>query len=253
MKYEVRGWVPRTVASVLAAAFFCPQVSGQDFEELLDNLAVKRQQLQSLHFVTSTKTTSKRETTEVRRELWEQREGDLLKYRLETATTRTGAGAKPDGTPPEKSVVVSDGRREWRELRVQGSIMAVASKPTARDEFYELRLLLDQGKARKKAGEMVGEEKCIVLEIVGSDDDEDSDDRPQDLRPKGDRFKASFWISERYGLILKQVTRRSDGSRVELGVLKLAVNKPVEPEKFAYTPPEGATVIDVDAFKNRKK
>ncbi len=62
----------------------------------------------------------------------------------------------------------------------------------------------------------------------------------------GDRCKATYWISETYGAVLKSVITRAGRTRTELDTVEFKVNIPIEDAKFVYDPPDDATVLDAE-------
>ena len=206
-----------------------------DVTDLLKKLETRRGQARTLHHVTKTIARTGGVTRETTTETWEKRDGKTVKWRIARTTKTTGGEGKTDKKEPEvQSLTVSDGKTEWRELPMRPGVMAVKGKPVPAPEYEGIRTTLRRGKARIRPQETVRGRMCIVIEAVGREDD----------KP----FKATYWIGERSGLVLKSVVKRADLASTEMVTTQLVLDEPVDDSMFAYSPPSGATVIDTEAI-----
>ncbi len=218
--------------TVLIALAACPCLADEP-AELLKKLAERRVQVKSLHQITIEKTKATEGSATVMVELWEKRDGKTLKQHVVRESAKGKAGDKTLGKAA-RSVTLTDGKTAWREVPIGESKLVVKSKPSPTDEFSEIKQRLSDGRARSKSGGKVKDLECVLFEIVGSG--------------KADSFKASYWVSEKYGIILKRTYNAADGTHSELITTELKINEPVDDAKFAYTPPAGASVIDTEAM-----
>ncbi|UCC31437.1 MAG: hypothetical protein JSU86_04005 [Phycisphaerales bacterium] len=213
---------------------FCISASarGEPADEFLDKLERRRTQLQTLHQVT--KATSRegdivRETTT---QTWEKRTGKTLRIHRSTKIKTLKKGGKP--VSEVETLTVVDGEHEWRQMPVGDRTMVFKSKVSDLGALNDIRATLRSGKGRITGRENIHREPCVVLEVSGGD--------------KSDRFKATYWISESYGVLLKSVSTRADRSRTEMDTAELEVSAAIQDTKFVYTPPEGATVLDTGSI-----
>jgi outer membrane lipoprotein-sorting protein len=124
-------------------------------------------------------------------------------------------------------------------MPVMGSKKIVfKGKATGRGEFEDIRSMAGRGEARLRGEETVLDQPCTQLEIKGKEG--------------GDHFLASYWISERYGVVLKSVVESADQSVTETRVTEFKVDEPVADSLFEYKPPADAQVIDNDAIGKKK-
>ncbi|MCH9002548.1 MAG: hypothetical protein IIC02_08235 [Planctomycetes bacterium] len=221
---------PRKAALVVAVAFaILPlAVRASDADKLLKSLEERRGRVKSLHTVTETAIRQKEVMCKTRFEYWELTAAKVRKTRRveRTETPRKGKD-KPEIT---ESVSVSDGQFLWSELGDTGGIMVIKSVATASDDFGGLRDVMRGGKARTRPGEELLGMKTVVIEVVGSG--------------LGASFKATYWIGEKNGIILKSRVTNSDGSRIEMDTSVCEIDKKIPESTFAFTTPDGAKVID---------
>ncbi len=222
-----------TVAALVLLTFAGP-ARGAPLAELLDRLQKQRARVQTVQM--TTKSTSRQ--TDVTRistiRTWEKRDGEVRKSRV---LSETAIGTKPrKGVKSKVSIALTvlDGKWEWRQTRVRESIMVFKSRPATRNEFDRLRDKVRRGDARIKGKETIIGQPCVILEIVSG--------------KGGRRARSTYWISESHGLILKSIVTNADRTSMEMTTTALQVNEPIADAKFAYTPPAGATVIDMEGF-----
>ncbi|MDO8632600.1 MAG: hypothetical protein Q7R41_19125 [Phycisphaerales bacterium] len=203
----------------------------------LAELEKQRNKINTLHTVAKTTTRMGARNRETTIETWEKRADGKNKMRRVTHTKAvTAQGAEP---VEMETVMVRDGTTSWREMPVMGSKMIVfKGKTTERGEFEGIRSMADKGEARLRGEETVLDQPCTQLEIKGKEG--------------GDHFLASYWISERYGVVLKSVVESADQSVTETRVTEFKVDEPVADSLFEYKPPADAQVIDNDAIGKKK-
>ena len=202
---------------------------GQTPHELVAGLEKRRAKVRTLDHVTRTisrEGTAIRETTT--RSL-EKVADKGVKSRQESTVKTTDKSGKQTSTV--KAVTVSDGTYEWREMPVGDRMMVFKSKVSRRNPLGDVKRTLGLGRARIKGHESIHRESCVVLEVLAG---------------SAERFRATYWISESYGVVLKSVILKADSSRTEMDTVEFKVNSPIEDGKFVYRPPDGATVVDTD-------
>ena len=212
----------------------------KEVEELLSKLEKQRQQLRTLHLVTKTLThglqaTGAPATKETIMETWEKRDAQVIKRRMQSTikTAASNEGAKP--AAEMRFLTVSDGQTQWTEMPLQTGRVVYKSTPSPRDEFYEIRGYLREGKGRIRHRETIHGQSCVIVDMVSEQ--------------QGKRYKATFWISEESGVVLRSALKRDDQGVWEKSTVELKINEPIDDSKFSYTPPDGTRVIDADAMK----
>ncbi len=224
-------WVtPRQAAFVVALAFsILPfTVRASDAEKLLKSLEERRGKVKSLHTVSETAIRQHEALSKTRFEYWELTAANVRKTRRVERTETSKKGK--DKPTISQSVSVSDGEFLWSELSDTAGKMVIKSVATASDDFGSLRDVMRTGKARTRPGEELLGMKTVVIEVVGSG--------------AGASFKATYWIGEKNGILLKSRMTKSDGSRVETDTSVCEIDRKIPESTFAYTTPDGATVID---------
>lgn len=226
----------RSCAAVVLLAGSARCLAG-DVSDKLAELEKQRNKINTLHTVAKTTTRMGAGNRESTIETWEKLADGKHKLRRVFRTKTVAAqGAEPTET---ETVMVSDGTTAWRETPVMGSKMIVfKGKATKRGEFEDIRSMAGRGEARLRGEETVLEQPCIQLEIKGKEG--------------GDQFLASYWISERYGVVLKSVVESADQSVTETRVTEFKVDETVADSLFAYKPPADAQVIDSDSIGKKK-
>ena len=221
---------PWKAAFVVALAFgMLPlAVRASDADKLLKSLEERRGRVKSLHTVAETAIRQQEALSKTRFEYWELTGANVRKTRRVERTETSKKGK--DKPKISNSVSVSDGQFLWSELGDTGGTMVIKSVATASDDFGGLRDMMRRGKARTRPGEKLLGMKTVVIEVVGSG--------------AGASFKATYWIGEQNGLILKSRVTNSDGSRIETDTSVCEIDKKIPESTFAYTTPDGAKVID---------
>ena len=220
----------RKAALVVAVAFaILPlAVRASDVDKLLKSLEQRRGRVKSLHTVTETAIRQQEVTRKTRFEYWERNTADTRKTKR---VGRTETPKKGEDKPQIiESVSVSDGQFLWSELAGTGGKTIIKSVATASDDFGGLRDVMRRGKARTRPGEELLGMKTVVIEVVGSG--------------VGGAYKATYWIGEKNGIILKSRVTNSDGSRIETDTSLCEIDRKIPESTFAYTTPDGAEVID---------
>ncbi|MFQ5463408.1 MAG: outer membrane lipoprotein carrier protein LolA [Phycisphaerae bacterium] len=216
------------VLAVLVLLSHPASCEANDWDGVLDQLARRREAIKSLHHKYAVSAGSRDAMTKTTTETWELlTEAGRKRVTVSRDVTKRG-DANPAADRPTK--LVSDTEYQWQEMPIGSTLLVVKSKAKPVDEFHALRQLLSQGRARKRNAEDIAGTPCLVIECVGG--------------KQGSRYKSTFWISQKYGLILKQVTESADGQRRALMTESLEVGKPLDAGMFAYAPPEGARVVD---------
>jgi outer membrane lipoprotein-sorting protein len=208
-----------------------------DVSDKLAELEKQRNKINTLHTVAKTTTRMGAGNRETTIETWEKlADGKHKMRRVFRTKTVAAQGAEPVET---ESVMANDGTTAWKETPVMGSKkMVFKGKAVERSEFEGIRSMVDRGEARLRGEETVMEQPCIQLEIKGKEG--------------GDQFLASYWISARYGVILKSVVENADQSVTETRVTEFKVDETIADSLFAYKPPADAQVIDSDSIGKKK-
>lgn len=214
---------------VATVSWLAPAVAdGAEPEALLKTLQERRNQVKSLHTVTETIVHQKELTRKTRFEYWERKGDKTWKTRRVGRTESNAKGSK--GPQVADSLTVSDGQSEWSELPGAGTKIVIKSAAIREDDYDRVFASMKRGKARTKPGEKVQGLETIVIEIVSGG--------------HASPFKATYWVSERHGVILRSRVRNADGSSLEMETTLCEVNATIPDEKFIYTAPEGVKVID---------
>lgn len=221
---------PRKAVFVVALAFAILPLTARasDADKLLKSLEERRGRVKSLHTVTETVIRQQGVMRKTRYKYWELTAANVRKTRrVERTETSKKGKDKPEIS---QSVSVSDGQFLWSELGDTGGIMVIKSVATASDDFGSLRDVMRRGKTRTRPGEELLGMKTVVIEVVGSG--------------VGGAYKATYWIGEKNGIILKSRVTNSDGSRIETDTSLCEIDRKIPESTFAYTTPDGAEVID---------
>ncbi len=209
--------------------------TAETVEELLDKLQAKRAQVQTLHQEKRTTLREGETTRESTVLLWEKRSGGTVRTRVVTKTSIRKKGVK--GAVETETLAVSDGKNEWRQVPVAGKTMVFRTKAGARTDLDQVRAAIAEAKARIKGREYILRESCVIIEILSGG--------------RGTGFKATYWVSEKYGIVLKSVSRRADRTGMEMVTTTLKVDEPIDDGQFTYTPPANATVLNTDEIKKK--
>jgi outer membrane lipoprotein-sorting protein len=223
MLWILSGWL------VCCAA---PAASADPVSELLAKLEQRRERARSLQHTTRTVSRDGDVVREATSRLWELRTGGAHKVRLATTVETSRKGGR--SLSRVDTVTVFDGTHEWRQMPVDDQVMVIKAKASSRKGLDDVRAMMKAGNPRMKGRENIHQEPCVVLEVLGGG--------------RNDRFRATYWISESYGVVLKSSISRADRSATEMETVSLKVDEPIEDGIFVYKPPEGATVLDTGAL-----
>ncbi|MFQ5413481.1 MAG: outer membrane lipoprotein carrier protein LolA [Phycisphaerae bacterium] len=233
------GWCGRCTAAgaAIILAVATPPARAVSPEELVEKLSKRYQALRSIYTVTTTVTTpagAGRPTT-VTRKLWLKRDGDVVKTRIVSRSAGKGGGGRTSGGSGR--VAISDGHTSWREIRVQGRTMVFKSPAVVKDPLDDLGKRLAHGRGKVLKRETIAGEACVLLEIT--------------FGQKRRTRKETYWLSERYGVVMKSLRVLPDGSTSETTTSQLTVNQPIADAQFTYAIPDGATVVDTATIGGR--
>ena len=204
-------------------------------EEALTRLEKARAEVKTLRFEATTTVVDGDITRESTAKTLERIHEGKRHSRVESRTKVRAKGGG-DSSAQSRSVSVIDGDWEWREVPVGGTTMVVKARPTAKNEFSRAREWMQKGQAKIKGHEKIEDESCLVLEIGPKDKE----------KGRTDAIQATYWISERYGLIMKSRVVLGEGNRIEMKVTEFAAGESLPADAFTYTPPPGAKVIEGD-------
>jgi len=204
--------------------------------DVLPSLEKRRARVRNLHH--KTETTIKDEKGSVIRtlvlETWEHRDGDTRRFKtVSRSHTPKSGGDDADKKKATESVTVSDGKHVWREVRRGDTLMVVKSGGDPAPN--ELESLSRASRALVMGEERVDGHPCIVIESR--------------TKHGGESGSAKYWVSESYGIILRSKVKQRDGSTSVTTTKHLEINEPLSSVKFTYSPPEGATVVDMAQFE----
>lgn len=236
MSTDLPGFVCRGgLMSAWILGLLAAPVTAETVEELLEKLQAKRVQVQTLHQEKRTTLREGETTRESTVHRFEKRSGGIVRSRVVTKTSTSKKGVK--GAVETETLAVSDGKNEWRQVPVAGKTMVFRTKAGTGTDLDEVRAAIAEGKARIKGREHILRESCVIIEILSGG--------------RGTGFKATYWVSERYGILLKSVSRRADRTGMEMVTTTLKVDEPIDDGQFTYTPPANATVVNADAIKKK--
>jgi len=209
----------------------------EDPKEKLAELKKKREKVATLYIKATSVSRSGSGTRESNIETWEKNSDGKQKFRREVT-----AKVEP-GTPKEQaaapSLMIRDGETAWREMDVPGKKMVFRAKAQKLNEYNEIESLLEKkGIAKIRDSEKILDQPCVLLEIREKAN-------PEDL-------VGSYWISEKYGIVLKSVVESAGATITEMKVGEFKVDEDISESKFAYKPPPDAQVFDENLDKSKK-
>lgn len=204
-------------------------VRGESATEAVDRLEKKAVGVNSLYMATRNMSEEDKTKKQSSLKIWRKKAGDKWKSRVVSTPESQDKDQKP-------TVTVSDGQTEWREIQLGDKPMAFKSKASSNtpNDFAEIKSRLKMGEGKIKDKEKVEGHSCVVIEITGTEN--------------GNRFQASYWISEEHGLVLRNKFERADRTKSESIATEVKVNDNISDSEFAYTPSAGVTVVDTDAM-----
>ena len=225
--------ITKTFFKLLAASvvFVALQASATRAEEAADKVAELkklREKIATLHMVATSITRSGSGTRELRIESWEKNAGGKQMFkRWVTAKTEPGTPKEQTAAP---SLTIKDGVTAWRELDLGDKKLVFKGKSETRNEYFDIDPLLGNGVAKIGNGDKLLDQPCVLLEIREKANPED--------------IIASYWISERYGVVLKSVVESAGATITEMKVTEFKLDEELPDSLFSYRPPANAQVID---------
>jgi outer membrane lipoprotein-sorting protein len=108
--------------------------------------------------------------------------------------------------------------------------MVFKGKPETRTEYNDMEPLLSNGIAKISSAEKLLDQPCVLLEIRE--------------KANPDDIMASYWISERNGLVLKSVIESPGATITETKVTELKLDEEIPDSKFEYKPAGNAQIIE---------
>lgn len=199
-----------------------------DADKLLKSLEERRAKVKSLHTVTEMVIRQPKAVRKTRFEYWESTTGETRKTkRVGRAEILEKGKDKPHIA---ESATISDGEFQWSELPGTGTKTIIKSLATESHDFGGIHDAMRGGKARTRPGEKLLGMKTVVIEVVS--------------RAVGASSKATYWIAEQNGIILKSRVTSSDGRNVEMDTSVCEIDIKIPESTFVFTAPDGAQVID---------
>lgn len=220
---------------VLCAGFATSSAWADNPTETFDKLSKKLESVKSLYMASKvTVEENKAERTTTLRS-WYKKSDAGWKNRTESLANSLDPKAG-DKDKKVEMVSVCDGANEWREMAVADKKMVFKSKAGANTgpDLSEIKARLKSGEVKVSTGEKVLGHTCVMFDVNGTDN--------------GEKFQATFWLSEDHGLVLKSRMKRGDRIKTEIVVTEVKVNDAIADSQFTYTPAADATVVDTDAM-----
>lgn len=220
----------RVVPASILALVLVPMARAETTAEAVHRLQKQREGIKTLYLVTKTTVHKPKRTNETTAERWEKRYGDTVKMR------RHSIGQQQFGPNDQQieSLTVRDGQYEWRETKGQKRHVVFRSQHRNQNELQEIKRAIAKDRARHRKGESVLGHPCIVFDFVSGNEASQS--------------KATYWVSEEYGVVLKSEMTRPNGASTEMIASKMKVNEPLDDDLFTYEPDEDVRVIDAAKF-----
>ena len=218
----------KTVVWILFPALCGVCMAADPFEEKLDDLKTKREKISTLHMTATSTSRSESGTRESKIESWEKNSDGIQKYRRQVTSKVDSAMAEDQAGA--NTLIVKDGQTAWRETVIPGKTLVLKSKANPHTEYDDLKKLLAKGTGKFHETQPLLDQPCVLLEIRD--------------KKKADDVLASYWISERYGIVLKNVIKNANGSTTDMKVTEFKVDVEIRDSLFSYQPPEGAQVYD---------
>lgn len=203
-------------------------LAADDSAERLAALKKKREALATLHLIGTSLARSAAGTRELRIETWEKNHGESHKLRREV-TGKANPGTADESTTAT-TLVIKDGTNAWREVGTAEKKVVFRSTPKKRTEYHELESIAEKGIVKIREGESFINQPCVVV----------------DVRHKAnpDDVIASYWISEKYGVVLKSTVKSDDATVTEWAASDIQVDEEISDAKFSYKPSYDAQVIE---------
>jgi hypothetical protein len=212
----------------LAIGIFAAQaVRADEVQDRLAALRKKRESVGNFYLVSSTVTRNAQDTREAHVQLWESIGGGKQKARR-VIQTKINPGT-PEQVEAAPTMMVKDGERAWREVDMGDKKLVFSGDAKIHHEYVEMEPLLKKGVASFHPGEKILDHDCARFEI-------------RDAKNESNVL-ATYWISERTGLVLKSVIQSAPDTTTQSTAQELNLDQAFSPTAFNYKPPEGAKVI----------
>lgn len=205
-----------------------PITRGDEVADKMADLKKLREKIPALHMVATSVSRSATGTRELKIETWEKEADGKRKVRR-VITPKADPGIPKDQSAAP-SLMVKDGDTAWREMDTGGKKLVFKAKADNRNEYTDVESLLRDGIAKFSSADKLLDHPCVLLEIRE--------------KANPDEIKASFWISERTGLVLKSVVNSPGATVTETKVTTLKLDGEVPNSLFTYRPPQDAQVIE---------
>lgn len=187
-----------------------------------------RSKVTTMHMVATSIIRSGSGTRESRVEAWEKNvDGKHLYKRWVTAITEPGTPKEQAAAP---SLLVKDGVTAWRTIDLGDKKLVFKAKSENRNEYTDIEPLLASGVAKISKSDKVLDEPCVLLEIREKANPED--------------IMASYWISERTGIVLKSIVESAASTITEMKVTEVKVDESIADSLFQFTPSGDAQIIE---------
>ncbi len=217
-------------------------------DELLSALETARSEVRTLHKVTETTQATRTMTSRTVTELWQEKADAGLKLRRHERTDREHQFADSSNAALEQ-LAVYDGTHLWMQRQLGVDIEVFKSdtaEPPTGFSLAQIRDRLVGNVARRLPDETVNGHECAVLQIINT-------------QPNAREPDVIYWLSKEHGLLVKTKEtvgggggKRTLSERVTQAV-ELAVNEPIDPQRFTYQPPAGVVVADVAKMRAAMK
>lgn len=220
------------------AVLIAPLSSAQaaDPAEILKKLASRRAEIKSLDHLTETVVRTANSSRRTKSHCLEERLDGQIRFRLLEESVTTGSDKKESTS---SSLTVCDGTTQWQEKAAAGAAFVIKGQCVTPKPLSDVLALAKNAKTRIRTSDTIHGQPCQVVDIVG--------------QRNGKTFKATFWITDQGGLVLRSAEVDSGGLKVEMNTLALKINGPIEKSPFAYEPPKNARVIDTGKMKSLRE
>ncbi len=215
----------------LNVVFVALHASATRAEEAADKIAELkklREKIVTLQMVATSASRSGSGTRESNIETWEKNaNGKQMFKRWVVAKTEPGTPKEQTAAP---SLMVKDGVTAWRELDMGDKKLVFKGKAETRNEYFDIEPMLSSGVAKISNSDKLLDQPCVLLEIREKANPED--------------IIASYWISERYGVVLKSIVESAGATITEMKVTELKVDETIPDSLFAYKPSGDAQIVE---------
>lgn len=222
--------------SVAVLIFPVASSMADDPIEILKKLAARRAEVKSLDHVTKTVVQRDGHVRKTKSHRIEDRSSGQLRFRLREETVTTDLDKKEATI---SSLTVCDGTTQWLQKHVADRAFVIKGQCIVPKPLGDVLALAKGAKTRLRAGDTIHGQRCQVVDIVGKRDDKS--------------FKATFWITDESGLVVRSAEVDSGGLRIEMDTISLKINEPIAPSRFEYEAPAGAMVVDTRTMNSSRK